>query len=118
MLTFLKSKNIVLTGYSPLGRPHRTIGNQWAIRHPKIHELARKYHKSSAQIILRWAIQRGLVVVPKSQQLQHQQENLNIFHIFLMNSDMAIIDAPHDNNRLSKFDDDINHSDYPFNIEF
>lgn len=73
MLAEDKKRGIVTEAWSPLGR-----GNG-AIQEPLIQKLAKKYHKNAGQIILRWHIQRGIVPIPKSRNLNHQRTNLDVF---------------------------------------
>lgn len=56
LIEFSKSQNLQVTAYSPLGRPHVTAGNNWAMRHPKVQRIANNYNKTSAQIILRYTV--------------------------------------------------------------
>lgn len=50
-----------------------------------------KYNKSVAQVILRWEIQRGIVVIPKSARLERMRENINIFDFVLSEEDMQVM---------------------------
>lgn len=54
-------------------------------------DLGQKYHKSVAQIILRWLTQRGVVVIPKSVNQARIEENINVFDFELSPEDMAAI---------------------------
>ncbi len=54
-------------------------------------EIAKKYEKSVAQIILRWELQRGIVIIPKSVRKERMEENLNIFDFTLYDEDMQKI---------------------------
>ncbi|MDE6551201.1 MAG: aldo/keto reductase [Clostridia bacterium] len=56
-----------------------------------IAKIAAKYNKSVAQIILRWELQRGIVVIPKSVHIERMEENFNVFDFSLSNEDMAIM---------------------------
>lgn len=56
---------------------------------PIVAELAKKYNKTSGQIILRWLIQRDIVVIPKSVNPERIEENSKIFDFFLTDDDMA-----------------------------
>ncbi|MBO0451597.1 aldo/keto reductase [Candidatus Enterococcus murrayae] len=67
-----EQRGIVSEAWSPLGR-----GSD-ALKESVIVELAEKYDKTPAQIILRWHGQRGIIPIPKSRNLQHQRENLAI----------------------------------------
>lgn len=65
-------------------------------------EIGAKYDKSTAQIMLRWNIQRGVVVIPKSVHKERMKENFNIFDFTLTDEDMAAI-AVLDKNESSFF---------------
>ena len=54
-------------------------------------ELAEKYHKSNAQIILRWHTQMGFAVIPGSKNIDHIRDNLNILDFRLTDEEMAEI---------------------------
>ena len=56
-------------------------------------EIARKYGKKPAQIILRWNLQHGVVPIPKAYRDDHQRENLGIFDFMLDEGDMATLDG-------------------------
>ena len=54
-------------------------------------DIGNKYHKSIAQVCLRWHYQRGIVAIPRSSQKAHMMENLDIFDFELSKSDMHTI---------------------------
>ena len=58
---------------------------------PLIAEIGQKHHKSVGQIVLRWLIQRGIIVIPKSVHSERQKENLAIFDFELTAADMELI---------------------------
>lgn len=92
LLAYCKSKNIAVVQYSPLGNLNAgSEENDTPLKDPLIVELAAKYKKTPAQIILRWGIQHGQVVLPKSVTPSRIRENIDIFDFQLDQSDMEAI---------------------------
>ena len=60
---------------------------------PVLLEIAQKYHKSPAQVILRWNVQQGVIVIPKSVHKERMEENLDIWDFRLDKEDMEKIAA-------------------------
>ncbi len=58
---------------------------------PELKAIGGKYGKTVAQVILRWHIQRGIVVIPKSTHSERMEENFNIFDFSLSDDDMSEI---------------------------
>ena len=120
---FCKSKGVTLTAYSCFGAPDRPNANPndpKILEDPKIKELAAKYNKSPAQIILRYLIQRGILVIPKSVTKSRIQENFNIFDFQINADDMNAINGLNCDNRLL-ISRSVSLKDYkyfPFNAEF
>ena len=56
-------------------------------------EIGEKYGKTPAQVMLRWNIQRGVVVLPKSTHIERMEQNFNVFDFALNDEDMAVIAA-------------------------
>ena len=76
------------------GRTHRIVPCPDCRLQPGVlNEIGKKYGKSAAQVILRWHLQRGVVVIPKSTHIERMQENLNVFDFALSAEDMARIAA-------------------------
>ena len=116
LLQFCAAKGIALEAYSPL-----TAGAR--LTDPKLIAIAKKYPaatkpfserspissdnsaapprstKSPAQILIRWALQRGLVVIPKSSKRQRICENADVFDFELSDGDMQLIDSFNENLR-------------------
>lgn len=84
---FCLQKGIAIEAYSPLMHGGEVLED------PLIVDMARAYHRSPAQIILRWHTQRKHIVIPKSGQPGRIRENINIFDFELSADDMAHIDA-------------------------
>lgn len=83
---FCQSEGIVPEAWGPLGKG-RDLGL------PLFAELSRKYEKTPAQIILRWHLQRGMTVVPKSVHESRLRENVDCFDFSLEEADMQAINA-------------------------
>ena len=86
LLEFCNKNKIVLTAYSPLGRGI-------LFQDETIREIAGKYKKTPAQICLRWGLQNGAVVIPKSGSEKHLKENFVIFDWNISQEDMKRIDS-------------------------
>ena len=67
---------------------------------PKLVLLAQKYNKTSAQIILRWIVQKGISAIPKSANLVRLKENFDIFDFQISELDMRQIDSFNENYRV------------------
>lgn len=83
---FLAKEGIVIQAWYPLGHGDRAL-----IEEPLFTELGKKYGKSNAQIILRWHIQDGNIVIPGSKNPAHIQDNFNLFDFSLTEEEMAQI---------------------------
>lgn len=85
-MDMLKDCSTILMAWYPLGH-----GDKSLIGEPIFTELAAKYGKTNAQIILRWHTQVGNVVIPGSTNLDHIRENADIFDITLTDDEMTAI---------------------------
>ena len=83
---YLKKEGIVIQAWYPLGH-----GDKALLEEPLFKELGKKYGKSSAQIILRWHIQAGNIVIPGSKSPAHIQDNFDLFDFSLTAWEMAQI---------------------------
>ncbi|MDB5622607.1 MAG: 2,5-diketo-D-gluconic acid reductase [Devosia sp.] len=85
-----REHNIAIESYSPLG-------SGAALKNPTIGEIAQKHGKSPAQAILRWHIQEGFIVIPKSTHAERIRANINVFDFELDAEDLeriARLDRP------------------------
>ncbi|KAL3994559.1 Aldo/keto reductase family protein [Acanthocheilonema viteae] len=118
---FCQEHEIVVTAYSPLANstmPFRKATDAILLDDPVICKLAEVHQKSAAQVVLRWAIQRGLVVIPKSVTEKRIIENINIFNFELNNEEMAVINGLDKNWRILDLSRDADHPLFPFNEEY
>ena len=81
---FLDKEGIVIQAWYPLGH-----GDKALIQEPLFTEFGKKYGKSNAQIILRWHIQAGNIVIPGSKNPAHIKDNFNLFDFALTDDEMA-----------------------------
>ncbi len=66
-------------------------GNHGIFTHPVLTEIGKKYGKSAAQVALRWNVQRGVTVIPKSVHKERMEQNMDIWNFALSEEDMAAI---------------------------
>lgn len=104
-MKFLLDQKIVPVAYCPLGRPSaaETPGNQAADlkytaipdlrQDERIQEIAKRVGKSEFQVILKWGLQRGCAIIPKSSQPKNQAENINVHDFTLTEEEMEYITA-------------------------
>lgn len=85
---FLASEGIVIQAWYPLGHGDKALLEESAFA-----ELAQKYGKSNAQIILRWHIQAGNIVIPGSKDPAHIKDNFALFDFELTEEEMSRIAA-------------------------
>lgn len=77
---------VQLEAWAPFGEGR---SNMFEIEELK--NVGKKYNKTSAQVILRWLIQRGIVVIPKSTHIERMKENFEVFDFELSDDDMKLI---------------------------
>lgn len=84
----LESHNVVFEGWYPFGHGDATL-----LAEPVFTRLAQKYNKTNAQVIMRWNIQEGNVVFPKTLNPAHMADNIDVFDFELTADEMAEINA-------------------------
>ena len=90
----IKKDNIHIQAWYPLGHGDKALQEE-----PVFMELAKKYNKSSAQIILRWHVQTENIIIPGSTNPKHIKENINLFDFKLTEDEMKEIDKINKNKR-------------------
>ena len=86
IVEFHQQRGAAVEAWGPLAE-----GKDGIFTNPILVEIGEKYGKSSAQVILRWLIQRGIIIFPKSVKESRMTENLNIFDFELSDEDMEKI---------------------------
>lgn len=99
---FCAEHGIAVESYSPLMQAGE------ALEHPVIVQLAQTYGKTPAQVILRWHVQNGLIVIPKSVKPERISENLDLFDFELSASDMHAIEGMDQEQRIGADPDTAN----------
>ena len=90
VIPFIQEKGIVVQGWYPLGGRGHTAE---LLGDPVISEIAEAHGVSSAQVILRWNLQKGVVVIPGSSNPDHIKENTQLYHFELTEDEMNRINA-------------------------
>eukprot|EP00002_Diphylleia_rotans_P037308 TRINITY_DN8324_c0_g3_i2.p1 TRINITY_DN8324_c0_g3~~TRINITY_DN8324_c0_g3_i2.p1 ORF type:complete len:233 (-),score=37.74 TRINITY_DN8324_c0_g3_i2:8-706(-) len=85
---FCAKHNIVVEAYSSLGQ-----GRSEVLGNPQIKQAAAQLSKTPSQIALRWAVQQGIVVIPKTTKEERLSENANLFDFEIPSELMAVIDS-------------------------
>ena len=86
LLAYCNDQGIIVTAYSPFGNG-RLVGDR------KLRRIAAEYGRSFAQIVLRWLVSKGVVVIPKSTNPSHLADNMDIFDWELEPEDYEAIEA-------------------------
>lgn len=90
VIPYMHGLGIAVEAWYPLGGRGHTSE---LLNNPTIARIARAHGKSSAQVILRWDLQKGVVVIPGSSNPDHIEENISVFDFVLTDAEMVAIDA-------------------------
>ncbi|XP_017549411.1 aldo-keto reductase family 1 member D1-like isoform X1 [Pygocentrus nattereri] len=122
MMEFCKKNDIIIVGYSPLGTSRDP---SWVnLKSPPLLEdellvsIGKKYKKTSAQVALRFNVQRGVVVIPKSFSPKRIKENFEIFDFSLTDDEMKEIEGLNKNIRFVELLMWSDHPEYPFHDDY
>ena len=121
LFAFCKERGITITAFSPLGSPDRPWakpGEPLLLEDPKIKTIASKHSKTAAQVVIRWQVQRGVMVIPKSVTPSRIEENSDIFDFNLSIGEMKEIESFDCNGRFNGLPMLRDHPHYPLHIEF
>ena len=106
LLKYCQQEQIALTAFSPLGAPsYVPLGMATAadsvIEQPLIQQIARQVNRTPAQVVLRWGVQRGTAVIPKTERIERLKENLSLFDFELTQEQMELISGLDRNQRFN-----------------
>ena len=106
LLRFCAESKIHVTGFSPLGaQSYYSLGmateGEGVIDREEIHAIAGEVNRTPAQVLMRWAVQRGTSIVPKSSRVERMKENLSLFDFELTEQHMATISAMDQHKRFN-----------------
>ncbi|XP_067091312.1 aldo-keto reductase family 1 member B1 [Osmerus mordax] len=121
LVEFCKSRNIALTAYSPFGSPGRAkelhrgaTDPQKLLEDPVVGEIAKAHRRTPAQVLLRYQVQQGIAVIPKSIKPNHLLENTKIFGWSLSQEDMTSLRGLDRGWKACVIDSLKSHPYYPF----
>jgi diketogulonate reductase-like aldo/keto reductase len=86
LLEGCEQRDVAIEAYSPLGTGRH-------LRKPAIAEIAERLGRTPAQVLIRWALERSLIVLPKSTHRERIAENAQVFDFSLSDEDLAALDA-------------------------
>lgn len=122
LTAFCKERDITLTAYSPLTRPHSYAADPNLPKPPlldeRVKKIGEKYGKTPAQVVLRYLVQLGVIPIPKSSNEGRIKENINIFDFELNSEEVALMDTFHTGQRSVPFSLCTKHKYFMFNIDF
>ncbi|XP_058119416.1 1,5-anhydro-D-fructose reductase isoform X2 [Anopheles ziemanni] len=125
LIDFCRKHDIVITAYSPLGRPNLTdpvVGTEGIPKHalddPRVVEIGKRYGKSSGQVVLRYLIELGTIPIPKSSRLERIRQNIDLFDFKLTPEEIKVMDGFNTGGRTVPFNFSREHKYFPFNLEY
>ncbi|ORX59032.1 4-dihydromethyltrisporate dehydrogenase [Hesseltinella vesiculosa] len=99
LVRWVQSQDVAITAYSSFGPASYVQLNEAGktakplLTHETIEQVAKKYSKSPAQVLLRWSVQRNVAVIPKSMNVDRMKANLDLFDWTLEDEDIKTINS-------------------------
>lgn len=119
LVQYCQENNVAVTAYSPLGSPgNNDEPHTRCLEEPVLLEIAKAKNKTPAQIVLRFHLQRGIGVIPKSVKTSRIQENFQLFDFELSSDEMKQLFDLNKDYRLNTEEIALQHKYYPFNDPF
>jgi D-xylose reductase len=106
LIRLAQSYDLAVTAFSPLGAGSyvelsMASDQDSVLNQPVVREIAKRVQRSPAQVVLRWGVQRGTSVIPKTSRVERLAENLAVFDFVLSSDEMAAISALNQNRRFN-----------------
>ncbi len=106
LVRFCREASIAVTAFSPLGAPsYVPLGmateSDSVLTHPVVQSIANAHSRTTAQIVLRWGVQRGTAVIPKTSRFERLRENIDLAAFSLTQSEMDSISSLDRNQRFN-----------------
>ncbi|WP_146575563.1 aldo/keto reductase [Botrimarina hoheduenensis] len=106
LLRFCHEEGIACTAFSPLGaQSYFQLGmadpQESLLKHPAVNSVATAQGRSAAQVLLRWGVQRGAAVIPKTTRHERLSENRELFDFALTAEEMATLDGLDEHRRFN-----------------
>ena len=86
MQSYLQSYDVALEAWSPLAEGRNTI-----VQHPTLTRVAQQHGKTAAQVALKFLVQQGIIVIPKTTHIERMRENIHLFDFQLTDEEMQLI---------------------------
>lgn len=97
-----------------VGRPWATAEDRVLLKEPKLLAISEKHGKTPAQVLVRFQIQLGNAVIPKSANKERIIKNIDVFNFELSNDEMKDLQSFGHTERICAMSDDKSHPEYPF----
>ncbi|CAH1400684.1 unnamed protein product [Nezara viridula] len=117
LINYCRSLEIIVTAYMPQGKKLPPMKGRSLLNDPVLNTLARKYNKTPSQIALRYQLDRGLAVIPKSSKKARLEENFNVFDFSISEKDVLVLDCLNKNERYLDLKEYNQHKHYPFQYD-
>lgn len=112
LISWCQDRGIHITAMSTFSHFRSNEPRLEIINHPKLIEIGNKYGKTSVQVVLRWLLQQNIAIIPKTWNIQHLKDNINILDFELSENDISIIDSLN-NGRFLNYDPNLSFKDIP-----
>ncbi|CAH8509597.1 unnamed protein product [Schistosoma turkestanicum] len=118
LVEYAESVGLTVTAYAPLGSPDASPGRVDLLTEPRVLDIAKHHGKTPAQVLLRYLIQRNLIVIPKSVTPKRIEENFQVMDFQLSKEEMHDLHTKGLNERQLEVSPMAAHPEYPFKDEY